>query len=204
MTKRNSTSINPSNQVKRTVYGVGYDSGGKHKRYISSKSSVEYAIWSAMIGRCYSERIKNKLPSYKQCSTSPEWHDFQVFAEWYTNHDYYGLGYDLDKDLLFEGNKVYSPETCCLIPHEINTVLLNGSGNRSKYPVGVSLEKWTNRFKVTISINNKTKYLGRYDCPKEAGLVYVRAKKKYMIEKADEWRDRIENRVYEAILARAK
>ena len=30
---------------------------------------------------------------------------------------------EIDKDLLYEGNKIYSPETCCLIPKEINTTL---------------------------------------------------------------------------------
>lgn len=27
---------------------------------------------------------------------------------------------ELDKDLLYEGNKIYSPSRCCLLPKEIN------------------------------------------------------------------------------------
>lgn len=200
MTKRNSTGIKPFNQVKRTVCGVGYNSGGSHLSYIEGKPSREYSIWREMISRCYSKKTKERLPTYKDCVTCLEWHDFQNFAEWYKKHPYFNKGYALDKDLLVRGNKVYSPETCLLIPRELNMLIISGGKDRNEYPRGVSLESSTNKFFVTISINGKSKNLGRYNCQYEAGLVYLEARKKYIKEKACEWRSRIDNRSYEALL----
>ena len=74
-----------------------------------------------MFNRCYNEKYHEKQPTYIGCSVSEEFWNFQNFAEWYNQKKYicnYAL--ELDKDLLYEGNKIYAPSKCCLLPKEIN------------------------------------------------------------------------------------
>ena len=77
-----------------------------------------------MFTRCYNEKYHEKQPTYIGCSVSTEFENFQNFAEWYNKKKYvckYPL--ELDKDLLYENNKIYTPSRCCLLPKEINTSL---------------------------------------------------------------------------------
>lgn len=77
-----------------------------------------------MFNRCYSDTYHIVQPTYIGCGVSEEFHNFQNFALWY-NKIKYDCKYDLelDKDFLYEGNKIYSPATCCLLPTEINSNL---------------------------------------------------------------------------------
>ena len=77
-----------------------------------------------MFVRCYDNKYQLRQPTYIGCSVSDEFCNFQNFAEWYSHYKYecqYPL--EIDKDLLYEGNKIYSPKTCCLLPKEINATL---------------------------------------------------------------------------------
>lgn len=83
-----------------------------------------YSKWRWMFDRCYNEDFHRKQPTYKDCVVSAEWENFQNFAEWITLNWYdCSDSLELDKDLLVEGNKIYSPDTCCLIPRAINQAL---------------------------------------------------------------------------------
>ena len=46
-------------------------------------------------------------------------------------------GWELDKDILVKGNKIYSPDTCCFVPKEVNTVFTKRQSKRGDYPIGV-------------------------------------------------------------------
>ena len=77
-----------------------------------------------MFVRCYDDKYQLRQPTYIGCSVSEDFCNFQNFAEWYSHYKYeckYPL--EIDKDLLYEGNKIYSPKTCCLLPKEINSTL---------------------------------------------------------------------------------
>ena len=69
---------------------------------------------------CYDENELKKEPSYIGCKVCEEWLNFQNFARWIYDNKYECDDLELDKDLLIKGNKIYSPNTCCLLPHEIN------------------------------------------------------------------------------------
>ncbi|WP_423172691.1 hypothetical protein, partial [Stenotrophomonas sp. CASM112] len=54
-------------------------------------------------------------------------------------------GFELDKDLLIKGNKVYSENTCIFIPAEINLLLIKREASRGEHLIGVS---WCNKRKA--------------------------------------------------------
>lgn len=144
---------------------------------LKNTSSKSYFIWVRMVERCYSGRPQYEV--YKDCSICNEWKNYSKFKEWFESENYID-GYELDKDILSEGGKIYSPDTCCFIPHEINSLILTSNKSRGEYPIGVSYDKGRNKYRASISINNTYKYIGRYNTPKEAFLAYKQYKEKYI------------------------
>jgi hypothetical protein len=58
-----------------------------------------------------------------------------------------------NKDILIKGNKIYSPQTCCFVPHQINNLNLKSNTFKSKNPPGVT-EK-NGKFLANIFINKQ-------------------------------------------------
>uniref|UniRef100_UPI0040480E0A hypothetical protein n=1 Tax=Rheinheimera sp. TaxID=1869214 RepID=UPI0040480E0A len=115
-----------------SVYGVGYIGDGSFRPSFNGKHSDAYRRWSSMLARCYSAKYQKKFPSYKGCTVCNEWHDFQVFAEWYeANKPSGNEDFHLDKDDLIAGNKVYSPSTATFLSPRENMSL---AGKRSAKP----------------------------------------------------------------------
>ena len=112
---------------KISVLGIGYFGVGPYKgnTVVDGKQTKtkEYESWRGMIKRCYCPKTQVRQPSYIGCSVHADWHNFQTFAKWYTEQPGYVEGWDLDKDLLVEGNKVYGPDTCVLLPRQINSLV---------------------------------------------------------------------------------
>lgn len=104
--------------------------GGKHLKY--------YRVWVSMLRRCYSEKYHLSMPTYIGCSVCDEWKTLSVFKKWHDAN--YVKGFHLDKDLLVEGNKVYSPETCIYASPTINVLLTDHRRARGKYPQGVIID----------------------------------------------------------------
>lgn len=99
-----------------STYGVGFFGVGQHEYGTSKKENPAYMHWRAMMQRCYSPYRLNINTSYINCYVCDDWHNFQVFATWYCdNHPNDGISYQLDKDIKFDGNKIYSPETCMFV-----------------------------------------------------------------------------------------
>lgn len=105
------------------VYGVGIT--GNVGVMEGDKNKNSYMCWMNMLRRCYNESyLSNKAITYKDCKVCDEWLYYPNFERWY-NENYYeikGERVHLDKDILFEGNKVYSPETCVFVPQSINNI----------------------------------------------------------------------------------
>ena len=90
-----------------TICGVGYYGNALPKR---SHPKIEraYSVWFKMLIRCYDARIK-QVKNYSDCSVSEYFASFEHFSTWYLSQ----VGSDqnnwqLDKDLLVKGNRVYS------------------------------------------------------------------------------------------------
>ena len=97
---------------ERRTAGVGYIGEGK---YSPKNTPIIYRKWLHMLRRCKDDD--------KNCDEA--FHCLQDFGTWYESN-YYTVGnewMDLDKDLFGNGSKIYSPNTCCFLPHKINGIL---------------------------------------------------------------------------------
>jgi len=181
------------NPYHPSVYGVGYLGVGNY----SGKPYFKiHDTWLGMFQRCYSEKYQKRQPTYKECFVSEEWHNFQVFASWFEEN--YRKNQQLDKDILIKGNKIYSPETCCFVPQEINLLLVSSNSKRGKYPIGV--HKLGNRVQAQLTINGKQVYLGLFDSPEEAFQAYKVAKEKHIKEMAEKYRPQLAPQTYQALI----
>lgn len=172
------------NPYNKSLCGVGYMGVGKFKsKGLNDKSTREYSVWNSMIMRCYSEN-GNINEGYEDCTVHPDWHNFQVFAEWFTKHPSFKYeGWHLDKDILIKGNKVYSEDTCCLVPCSVNNLFIKSNGSRGDLPVGVV--KSGKKFMTQLGLAGDRIHLGTYTTAMEAFIVYKRAKEAYIKYVAD-------------------
>lgn len=160
--------------------------------------TVSYKVWRSMIERCYSNKYQERQPTYVGCEVCNEWLYFSNFAEWFEEN--YVDGYALDKDILIKGNKVYSPQTCCFVPQEINKLLLKHDRKRGEYPIGIHKDR--NNYVVLLSRYGKQEYLGTFKTPEEAFYAYKVAKEAYIKEVATKYYNdgKIARNVYEALM----
>lgn len=189
-----------ANPYHPTVYGVGYHGEGTYLAKVNGEMTPCYRAWQGMLTRCYKSNDKEKFISWKDCSVCEEWHNFQNFARWW--HDnYYEVGDEtmhLDKDWLTKGNKVYSPDTCVIVPQTINSLLISRKRGRGNCVIGVS--KSGKRFCVQMTTYSKHRSLGMFETELEAFNTYKRHKEQYIKEVAECYKPHIPTRLYEAML----
>lgn len=184
------------NKLHPSVYGVGYFGIGKYKRKDKS-----YNKWFSLMGRSYCKDIHSRQLSYEKCTVNERWYNFQVFGEWFEkNYNPETMqDWQLDKDILVKGNKHYSPETCCFVPHEINSLFTNRERDRGALPLGVTKYCKSHKYIARVYKNGKNSELGSFDTPEEAFQAYKVAKEKHIKEVADKWKNLITPRVYQAM-----
>ncbi len=179
---------------RKSYLGVGVADKGA-----DVKSNV-FVAWTSMLSRCYSDRSLKANPSYEGCTVSDYFKKFENFKEWYeTQTSLFGCG-ALDKDLLIKGNKIYAEDTCVVIPMEINNLILNSKSTRGYFPVGVHYSERLGKFKASVRKHGKTQHLGYFKTSEEAFYVYKQEKETYIKDIAEKWKERIDPRVYEALL----
>ncbi|HSE99915.1 MAG TPA: hypothetical protein VLA48_03380 [Nitrososphaeraceae archaeon] len=186
------------NPLHTSTYGIGYIGVGTYKAEVGKKVCVNYMVWQGMLRRCYSKKYKDKNPTYKDVTVCEEWHNFQNFAAWFEENHI--EGFHLDKDILVKENKIYSPETCCFVPAEINTLLTKTNSKRGKYPIGVCFSKRGRKFGASFNKEGKKLHLGFFNTPEEAFQAYKTAKEEYIKEVADKWRKQITEQTYQALI----
>lgn len=181
--------------LQPTVCGVGITGVGKYSPPTHPK---HYSLWLQMLVRCYSDKYSNPW-DYTDCLVSDEFKNFQMFASWCDSQIGFNVkGFDLDKDLLSRGVKIYSKETCVFIPEEIN-LLIRFPKKKSIYR-GVkktSSGKYYSRCNTSFG----TISLGTFNTPEDAFYAYKGVKENYAKSLADKYKDVIEPRVYEAMYA---
>jgi hypothetical protein len=161
---------------KKLVCGIGVNDADYAVRPCINGKSVfcpAYSSWSKMLERCYSNNPR--YSSYEGCSVTPEWHTFSNFRKWYLEQGNV-LGKQLDKDIMYPGNKVYGPDKCVFVDQRLNLLLHRKS--TTKYVTGVSRVNTnkTKPFYVKIYMNAKRVHLGYFYTLEEAYQAYLNAK----------------------------
>lgn len=184
------------NPYDRTTYGVGYLGVGEYVAKENGKIIESYRVGHDIMRRCYSEKSKEKFSAYFGiCSVAKTWHNYQNFANWFDNNKYDVEGrLHIDKDILFPNNKIYCPDMCILTPQRINMLFVK-KPNKYGLPNGV---------KPTINSKYESKYngrhLGTFNTIEEAVITHDKEKKKEILEVANEYKEIIPQRLYEALL----
>ena len=144
-----------------SVHGVGI-AGAKYPITVNGVKTKEYDLWIHMLQRCYSDAYQKKQPTYKGCKVSNNFLRYEYFYEWCHKQIGFGnQGWQLDKDLLVKGNKVYNEFTCVFLPKEINSLLTKCTASRGEYLIGVCWSKTHKAFKAQVNKNKgKREHLG--------------------------------------------
>ena len=189
----------------KLVYGVGVnDYIGLTK--INNKAIKEYVLWKSMLRRCYDEKHVEKQPTYMNCYVDEFLLSFNNFynhihtMKGFNEVDNNGANFQLDKDILYKGNKVYHKDKICFVPKEINTFFVNNKASRGENLIGVRYHKRDKIFDSKVAIDGKPKHLGSFKTELEAFNVYKEAKEQQAKVLAERWKDKIDERAYNALM----
>lgn len=170
---------------KSLVYGVGINDADYPVKPVVKLGSTKrlicpfYMKWKAMLERCYSGKYQIVQPTYVGCTVFEDWKTFSNFKSWMISEGYDGdPKIELDKDLLFGGNKVYSPSTCLLVPMLVNRFLINNAQKKkSNLMLGVS-PACGGKFASYCNnpITGDGEYLGRFCTEIDAHLAWKKRK----------------------------
>ncbi len=166
--------INDADYVVRKNETIGYVNGKQKQK--KSWECPYYKAWGSMLRRCYSVKFQERQPTYIGCTVSEEWITFSNFKSWMEKQDFEGM--ELDKDLLFEGNKVYSAETCVFVSPLVNTFANEGGSARGECLIGVNWHKTAEKFRANCNnpFTKKLEYLGLFTCEVKAHNAWLKRK----------------------------
>lgn len=166
--------INDADYVTRKMETIGYVDGKRKQKTVWR--CQYYQTWEKMLERCYSAKFQERNPTYTGCTVSDEWLTFSNFRAWMVAQDWEGL--QLDKDLLLEGNKVYSAETCVFVAQTVNLFTIDRGNDRGKWQIGVCWNKERKKFQSNCNnpLAKKQEHLGLFTCEQQAHEAWLTRK----------------------------
>src|SRR5690606_37841375 len=133
---------NDADYVTQKMETIGYVDGKQKQKKVGVCPYYQTGV--DMLKRCYPAKSHERQPTYKGCSVSTEWLTFSVFKSWMEKQQWEGL--QLDKDLLFVGNRVYNADTCVFVSQTINKFINDRGNARGEWLTGVNWHKQTEKF----------------------------------------------------------
>jgi hypothetical protein len=131
--------------------------------------------WESIHKRCQTNGDQQtKFPRYK--GTTNLFSDFNEFVEWsrgevgYDLRESVGLqswAYCIEKDILGNNSKTYSPDTCLFVPNAVNIFLTARNASRGDYPIGVAWKEKNKKFQAQVRDRTGSRYLGLHSDPME-------------------------------------
>lgn len=198
------------NKVK---YGYhGYIGVGKYasEHRDENKNRIlhhSYKVWSGMHNRA--ENYDGKHPSYSDVTVCEEWWNYQNFAEWYEKN-YYEIEGDflcLDKDIKDPYSRVYSPNTCMLVPDCINNIFKKMEDRPDGLPIGVhrrkdmKVERYRSRTVILDEKGNpKPVNSPSTETPEEAFEFYKKHKELYIKQMAEKHKNILTEEAYKILM----
>ena len=176
------------------VYGVGINDV-----YEKVRHSECYKKWLSILYRCYHSTQKEHSKSYNSCVVCDEWLYLSKFKQWFDNPENgFIKGYEIDKDLLSNGSKIYSPDTCCFLPPEINGLIKLPNGKK-QLPTGVIKIADKRR---CYRVDFRKKSVGYFETIEEASNLYKKLKREQILEAINRYyKDNlITNKVYNSLI----
>lgn len=189
--------INDADYVIQKFETIGYANGKRKQKRVWR--CPYYKSWICMLQRCYDSKFQQQNPTYRGCSVSEQWLTFSNFKAWMAKQDWEGK--QLDKDLLFEGNKIYSADTCVFVTATTNNFTVDGGSSRGEWLIGVHWDKSRAKFRAKCSnpVTKKLEHLGYFTSEQEAHQAWMKRKLELAHELAEIQTD---SRVAKALIDR--
>ena len=198
-TTNNIRSGSVKDKMSPSVYGVGVV--GVNSISTNQKPHQEYVFWNSMLQRCYDLSYQLKRPTYIGCTSSNNFKYYPYFKDWCNKQVGFGnKGWCLDKDILVKGNKLYSEDTCCFVPREINSLFALSGNARGLNPIGVQFNLEEGNYSARVSRDGKHCHIGTYETKEDAFLWYKEAKELHIKSVAKRWFGKIDQNVFNALM----
>lgn len=175
-------------KITRREYTGERDKNGNRKYKITWKCPF-YVRWQNMVTRAYHKSYHREYPTYKGCTVCEEWLTFSNFRKWMITQDWEGKHFD--KDIIVEGNKLYSPENCVFVRQNINQFIIRSDNARGKYLLGCHYDKASGLFIAQCQNpfcyegDTRTRRLGLFNTELGAHLAWKKQKHEYACELAN-------------------
>lgn len=189
---------NYTNAQRKSLFNYGINDADYRTHPCFNKKQLKcpiYSVWTGILARVYDENQREVYPTYREVSVCEEWLMFSNFRKWFIENHI--DGYAIDKDLLSQDNKIYSPETCVFVHTWLNNFTMDVKSRRGIYKIGVN---WNNNREKFISrcSNPRTKkreHLGYFDNEINAYNAWLSRKLEHALDLKYEM-DAIDLRIY--------
>lgn len=179
--------------------------------YINKADYSAYTIYNGIRQRCGDITNKDNIHDcYEDATMCKEWMDNpKSFVKWYLEHYYEvdGESMAVDKDLFGQDSKVYSPETCCILPQGLNTMLTNLKKRNMKkehkkdvLPICVHYSFGKYHSEILLSNIGKILRLSDWNTKEEAFAEYKKYKEADKLITIAKYKDKIPTYIYLELL----
>ena len=192
---------------EKVLNWIKYGFLGDDVEYIQYKHNLTGVEFYKLLAR-YSDinyRINNSKmyqfvrlhESFSTLDKFVAWCIKQVGYEYYINDT---DNWHLDKDILGDENdRMYSANSCVLVPNELN--LMAQTKKRNKYGKGVQyLPNRKKPYRAYININGKSVGLGYYKTAEEANAEYVKARQAQVNVLKEKYKGMVDDRVWDGLM----
>lgn len=164
-----------------------------------------YTKWHSMIRRCYSSTFHKTNPAYIGVTVQPSWLIFSNLKRDVENLPFFSCcetdNYELDKDILADGSRMYKLETISFVPKEINTTLVKDirSGKYKGYAVNQHGNYSVSTHGELDAIRKELGLKYSHRNKEDATSVYKQSKAERMRRLAEKYKGMVDDRVYEKL-----